>query len=140
MGNLSEYNGRYADNLSVEELMAYHRPHLAALSSCCDFFALETVPCLKEAEALVRLLREFPNQKAWLSFTSLDGRTTCRGEPLEDAAAVAVRAEAVFGFGLNCGLPPRLVGPALERMGRKRGTKILIAYPNDGHCWSEERG
>jgi homocysteine S-methyltransferase len=33
-----------------------------------DLIAFETIPSQKEAEALVELLKEFPNVKAWLSF------------------------------------------------------------------------
>jgi S-methylmethionine-dependent homocysteine/selenocysteine methylase len=30
---------------------------------------METIPSMKEAEALVELLREFPDSKAWLAFS-----------------------------------------------------------------------
>lgn len=34
-----------------------------------DVLAFETIPSIKEAEALVELLKEFPNTKAWLSLS-----------------------------------------------------------------------
>jgi homocysteine S-methyltransferase len=66
----SEYSGSYADSVTKEFLMEWHRPRVQALVEAgVEYLALETIPCLKEGEALVELLREFPRQKAWLSFS-----------------------------------------------------------------------
>ena len=55
----SEYRGDY--ELSMAELMAFHRPRMAVLAaSGADLLACETIPCQIEGEALVALLREFP--------------------------------------------------------------------------------
>lgn len=53
---------------SPKELKAWHRPQIECLAAA-DLIAFETIPSIKEAEALVELLREFPNSKAWLSFS-----------------------------------------------------------------------
>ena len=51
----SEYRGDYA--LSLEELKDFHRGRLLMLAQeQPDAFACETVPCLKEVEALLQLL------------------------------------------------------------------------------------
>ncbi|MBI2332479.1 MAG: homocysteine S-methyltransferase, partial [Chloroflexi bacterium] len=56
----SEYRGDY--NLTEDELIAFHRPRVEALiASGADLLACETIPCLIEARALIRLLAEFPN-------------------------------------------------------------------------------
>lgn len=48
----------------------WHIPRIKALVEAgVDLLALETIPCRVEAEMLVHLLKEFPNTKAWLSFT-----------------------------------------------------------------------
>lgn len=53
-----------------QELKAWHRPQVHALVAAgADLIAMETIPSFKEAEALVDLLREFPDTKAWLSFS-----------------------------------------------------------------------
>lgn len=66
----SEYSGHYADTMTEAELMEWHRPKLQALAETgVDYLALETIPAQKEAVALCKLLREFPHQKAWLSFS-----------------------------------------------------------------------
>ncbi len=48
----------------------WHRPRISTLVEAgADILAFETIPALAEAEALVELLKEFPNQKAWISFS-----------------------------------------------------------------------
>lgn len=50
--------------------MKWHRPRLECLlEEGCDLIALETIPSIKEATALLTLLAEFPTAKAWLSFS-----------------------------------------------------------------------
>lgn len=54
----------------VKELKTWHRPQVDCLAGAGpDLIAFETIPSIKEAEALVGLLREFPHAKAWLSFS-----------------------------------------------------------------------
>lgn len=59
-----------ASPLFSQELKTWHRPQVHALVAAgADLIAMETIPSFKEAEALVELLREFPDAKAWLSFS-----------------------------------------------------------------------
>lgn len=54
----------------LKELKVWHRPQIDCLAAAgVDLIAFETIPSIKEAEAVVELLREFPNSKAWLSFS-----------------------------------------------------------------------
>src|SRR5205807_119455 len=63
----SEYRGRYG--LSVAALTRWHRPRLEVLADAgADVLALETVPDVDEAEALVNLVRAV-GVPAWLSYT-----------------------------------------------------------------------
>src|SRR3954469_7108473 len=63
----SEYRGNYG--LSVAELVAFHRPRLAILAEAGpDVLALETVPDVREAQALLLAL-EGLGVPAWLSYT-----------------------------------------------------------------------
>ena len=54
-----------------------------------DLLACETVPCLAEGEALVKLLSEFPRIHAWLSFSCRDERRLCHGESFAEAIQLA---------------------------------------------------
>lgn len=66
----SEYRGDYIKRVPREIIKNWHRPRISALVEAgVDYLAIETIPALAEAEILVEMLREFPNQKAWVSFT-----------------------------------------------------------------------
>ncbi|OBK84785.1 homocysteine S-methyltransferase [Mycolicibacter sinensis] len=126
----SEYVGRYG--LSVAELAAWHRPRLEVLAGAgADVLALETVPDIDEAEALVGLVRE-AQVPAWLSYT-IDGTATRAGQPLTDAFAVAAGVPQIVAVGVNCCAPEDVL-PAIEIARRVTG-KPAIAYPNSGERW-----
>ncbi|MCB0579080.1 MAG: homocysteine S-methyltransferase [Phaeodactylibacter sp.] len=132
----SEYEGRYG--LSVPQLMDWHRPRLEALLAAGpDLLACETIPCPEEAEALLRLLEEFPEARAWLSFSCRDGRYLSQGEPLREVANMADGAEQVRAVGVNC-TPPRYISPLLEEAAAAT-RKPLVAYPNSGERWDAAR-
>src|SRR5206468_3244428 len=84
----SEYRGDYG--LTVQQLIDWHRPRMEILAaSGADLLACESVPCLAEAEALVKLLAEFPGVPAWLSFSCQDERRLCHGEKFAEAVELA---------------------------------------------------
>lgn len=71
----SEYNGNYIDKYHIDYIRDWHRPRIHALvEGGVDIIAFETLPVQKEAEMLVQLVKEFPNVKAWLSFS---GKVRC---------------------------------------------------------------
>ncbi|HLO13953.1 MAG TPA: homocysteine S-methyltransferase, partial [Anaerolineales bacterium] len=79
----SEYRGNYG--LTEKELMDFHRPRIKALIEAgADMLACETIPCLIEAQAIAKLLKEFPNSTAWISFTGHDERHVSEGQLLAD--------------------------------------------------------
>ena len=56
----SEYNPEYLKRMSVGQLTEWHRPRFQTLAkSEVDLLAIETIPGLKEAEALLDLLAEY---------------------------------------------------------------------------------
>ncbi len=126
----SEYRGRYG--LSVTQLSAWHRPRLEVLADAgADLLALETVPDLDEAQALVGLVRE-ANVPAWLSYT-IDGVETRAGQPLAEAFAVATGVPQIVAVGVNCCAPDDVL-PAIE-IAREVTGKPVIVYPNSGERW-----
>jgi homocysteine S-methyltransferase len=125
----SEYRGRYG--LSVAELENWHRPRLEVLADAgADVLALETIPDVDEAEALVNLVRSL-GVPAWLSYT-IDGARTRAGQPLADAFAVAAGVPEIGAVGVNC-CAPHDVLPAIVAA-RETG-KPVIVYPNSGERW-----
>jgi homocysteine S-methyltransferase len=130
----SEYRGRYG--LSVAALVAWHRPRLEVLAAAApDVLALETVPDLDEAEALLSAIRGL-GIPAWLSY-SIEGERTRAGQPLADAFAVARDVPEVVAVGVNCCAPADVtaaIGIAREVTG-----KPVIVYPNSGEAWDARR-
>ncbi|KAK2835946.1 hypothetical protein Q5P01_016430 [Channa striata] len=137
----SEYTGVYAANMSIEELKAWHRPQISCLAAAgADLIALETMPSIKEAEALVELLREFPNSKAWLSFSCKDGRCISDGSPFTDAVQIASRSMQLVAVGVNC-CSPAVVEPLLDSARSLLSPNMSwVVYPNSGEEWDSEQG
>lgn len=126
----SEYRGDYG--LSTKQLQDWHRRRFGILAgSGADVLALETVPCLAEAEALVGLLVEH-GVSGWLSLTAIDGRTRA-GEPIEEAFALAASAPEVVAVGVNC-CPAEQVAELAATAAAVSG-KPVVVYPNSGETW-----
>ncbi len=125
----SEYRGDYG--LSLAELMNFHRPRMRILLEAApDILAFETIPCAREAEALVSLLAELPQATAWLSFTARDGRSLRSGESFAEAVRNFAATPQVLAVGMNC-TSPEFVSP-LIRAAREVTDKPILAYPNSG--------
>ena len=128
----SEYRGDY--DLTEDELVAFHRPRVEALiASGADLLACETIPCLIEAQALIRLLAEFPQTSAWFTLTARDGRHISNGESIADVAAFLDKQPQAAAIGINCSSP--LYIPDLIREIRKNTGKPVIVYPNSGETY-----
>ncbi|MFE0642603.1 homocysteine S-methyltransferase [Streptomyces sp. NPDC058877] len=126
----SEYRGRYG--LSVGALEKFHRPRIEALAAAePDVLALETVPDVDEAEALLRAA-EGCGVPVWLSYTVAGGRTRA-GQDLAEAFAVAAGNEQVVAVGVNC-CDPADVEAAVQLAVAATG-KPGVVYPNSGERW-----
>ncbi|MBT2383758.1 homocysteine S-methyltransferase [Streptomyces sp. ISL-11] len=126
----SEYRGRYG--LSVAELERFHRPRVETLAEAGpDVLALETVPDIDEAEALLRAVRAV-RTPVWLSYSVAGGRTRA-GQPLREAFELAAGNDQVIAVGVNCCAPgdaDHAVALAAEVTG-----KPVVVYPNSGERW-----
>jgi homocysteine S-methyltransferase len=128
----SEYRGRYA--ISDGELADFHYPRLAVLAhSGADLIACETLPCLREALVLARLLAQFPAVAAWISFSCRDGAHNSQGECVAECASALDTFPHIAALGVNC-TAPQSIAELLRRMGG-RTAKPLIAYPNSGQTY-----
>lgn len=127
----SEYRGDYDPGEAV--LREIHGPRMdALLEAGADLLALETIPTVREAEVLVRLVEE-RGARAWLSYQCRDGATTAAGEPIETAVAVATGTAGIVAVGLNCTAPRHV--PSLLARAATATSVPLIAYPNGGDTW-----
>jgi len=125
----SEYRGNYG--LTEQELMDFHRPRMQALIEAgADILACETIPCLVEAQAIAKLLREFPNTVAWISFSARDETHISEGQVFADCVKELEDYPQIVAIGINC-TSPRYI-PALIREAKQATNKPVLVYPNSG--------
>ncbi|WZH38909.1 MAG: homocysteine S-methyltransferase [Microbacterium enclense] len=123
----SEYTGD--DRLTVDELRHAHRRRLHVLAGTDgDLLAVETVPSLRELEALALELADL----AVPSIVSLSADSTAFRAPgaLTRAFEIAASVPALLAVGVNCCAPEHVVA-ALETA----PALALVAYPNSGERW-----
>ncbi len=126
----SEYRGDYG--LSHAELVRFHRPRLEILASAePDVLALETVPDVREAEAMLEALDGL-DVPAWLSYT-VDGDRTRAGQPLREAFALAEGRKNLIAVGVNCSAP--VDATAAVAIAAETSGKPVVVYPNSGERW-----
>ncbi|XP_024880790.1 uncharacterized protein LOC112460373 [Temnothorax curvispinosus] len=141
--NASEYTGSYGKTVSRRELIDWHRPRVKALVDAgVDLLALETIPCIEEAEALLELMKEYPHARAWLSFSCRDDQFISDGSLFQEVALRCYRTlpSQIVAVGVNC-IDPRHVTPLLRGINtinasassRQAHHQIpLVVYPNRG--------
>jgi homocysteine S-methyltransferase len=128
----SEYRGRYG--IAHEDLVVFHRDRLDVLVAAApDLLAIETVPDLDEARAIVEALQGY-DVPGWLSFSCADDATTCAGQPIEDAAALVAAAPSIDAIGINC-TKPEHVGGLVARIRAVQPDLPIVVYPNAGRVW-----
>lgn len=128
----SEYRGDYA--LTETELIAFHRERMRVLIEAgADMLACETIPTLLEAQALTKLLAEFPDTTAWFTFTAQDDAHISHGETIAACTALLDPNPQVAAIGINCTSPLYING--LIRHLRAATTKPIIVYPNSGEIY-----
>ncbi|MBM7440618.1 homocysteine S-methyltransferase [Streptomyces sp. HB132] len=129
----SEYRGRYG--LTVRELMRFHRPRAETLAAAGpDVLALETVPDIDEAEALLRVVQDL-GVPVWLSY-SVAGDRTRAGQPLTEAFGLVAGIDQVVAVGVNC-CDPDDADRAVEMASAATG-KPVVVYPNSGEEWDAD--
>lgn len=128
----SEYRGDYG--ATHAELAEFHRRRVQILADAGpDLLAIETIPSIAEAQALVEVLAGLPDVYAWFAFTCADGATLADGTPFAEAVALVAESPQVSAVGVNC-TAPEFVG-ALIDLARGLTPKPIVVYPNRGGAW-----
>ena len=131
----SEYTGDYS--LSEAELRDFHAERLAILASARpDLFAVETIPLLSEARAVMRELARYPEIPAWVCFSCRDPLHTCGGDPVSECARMLDSNPQVAAVGVNCTAP--LYVEQLIREIRSATSKPVAVYPNTGETYDPQ--
>jgi len=125
----SEYRGDYV--LDESALANFHRRRLQTLIAAGpDLLACETIPCLREARALVRLIEKHPGMYCWVSFSARDGSHISNGEHIRDCARWLHGQGQVAAVGINC-TPPQFIDSLIDEI-RRETDKPIVVYPNSG--------
>jgi homocysteine S-methyltransferase len=127
---------------TLDTLMAFHREKLVVLRDAgvnVDIIAFETIPCAVEGQAIAKLLAlEFPEMRAWISFSCQEHGLLASGEALADAVASVLNAHAgqVVAVGVNCCAPAAVLEAlqSIREITRFGGIRLLV-YPNSGEKW-----
>jgi homocysteine S-methyltransferase len=127
----SEYRGNYG--LSKEELKEFHRDRLKALiATKPDLLAVETIPELTEADAIMELISEIaPMMPFWISFSCKSESELSSGERFSDAVALVNGAPSAVAVGINC-TKPSYIAPLLTSAS---SAIPYVVYPNSGREW-----
>ncbi|TWT06298.1 homocysteine S-methyltransferase [Planococcus sp. CPCC 101016] len=125
----SEYRGDYS--LSEDDLIAFHKERIGVLVRAgADILACETIPCLKEAKAIVKVLEEFPEVYAWFSFSAKDEHQISDGEKISNCAEWLDEQPQAAAIGVNCSAP-HIIESLIKEV-KSRTAKPIIVYPNSG--------
>jgi homocysteine S-methyltransferase len=128
----SEYRGNYG--LTEKELMDFHRPRMKALIEAgAEMLACETLPCLIEAQAITKLLEEFPDITAWISFSARNEQCISEGQLFADCVKDLEHSQQIAAIGINCTSPNYI--SALIREAKKVTKKPILVYPNSGETY-----
>jgi homocysteine S-methyltransferase len=137
LANGAEYTGDYGlGDLDTARayLREFHEPRAEALAAAGpDLLAVETIPSIVEAEALLEVLDALADVPALVSFSCRDEHHLNDGTPFADAVDLVAGHPSIVAVGVNCTSPtvvPTLVGVAAG------GTATsVVAYPNRGGTW-----
>ncbi|XP_063703010.1 uncharacterized protein LOC134832784 isoform X2 [Culicoides brevitarsis] len=146
----SEYSGSYAETVPANTIKDWHRRRIAAcIEAGVDLLAVETIPCLMEAEVLVDLIcHEYPSVKFWVSFQCKDNVHLAHGEDFSDAVnhiwnkVKEYKTENLLAVGVNC-VHPANVTPLFKTVNEHvpiEDQLPLIVYPNSGETYDVQKG
>ena len=122
--------------MDEERLVEFHKERIDfiaknLLADGKHLIAMETIPSLAEARALIRLIKEHENVTAWLSFSCRDEKCISDGTPIETLVELVRNVKQIFAIGVNC-VQPEYVEGILQRTKQANANKLLAIYPNNG--------
>uniref|UniRef100_A0A1A9WKZ8 Hcy-binding domain-containing protein n=1 Tax=Glossina brevipalpis TaxID=37001 RepID=A0A1A9WKZ8_9MUSC len=147
----SEYDGSYTEKVSKQQIQEWHRTRIdAVVTEGVNGLAVETIPCLMEAEAITEmLLKDYPDVKFWISFQCKDELHLAHGENFANAAKtiweLIIEANAIdrlYGIGVNC-VNPKFVSTLFQSFHKfvhYKQTPPLIVYSNRGEIYDAIKG
>lgn len=133
LANGSEYTGSY--EINSENLMHFHESRWELLAQTpADLFACESIPSIREAEVLRRLLDNTPDIQAWFSFTCRNNGHISDGTPIEDGLALFEDSSQTVAIGVNCTAPNHILS-LVKKIAQHQPSKNIVVYPNSGEMY-----
>lgn len=138
-GSVGPYAAYFADgsesigysNVDKEEFIKYHSERIKLLIEAgAEVLAVETIPSLAEAEAILEILKEYPDIYCWISFRGENDEIISDGTLLSECAKQLDKYEQVAAIGVNC-TEPRYISGAIKNI-KKNTNKPIVIYPNSG--------
>ena len=130
LGDGSEYTGGYVaeGRIDAEGLERWHFERVKRLEEAgVDLLAVETLPTVVEALAVLNVVEKFPDAQCWISFQCRDGERTARGERFDDVVRQVLSHPAastrLLAIGVNCCDPDNV--SSLLKLANK-GCKITL--------------
>lgn len=160
LANGSEYHGNY--NLTSGQLFDWHKNKFQELAlSDVDIIACETIPCLDEVKALIRLIDHCPqNILSWISIACQSSTTLNNGDLIEDYCRIIEDYEPMtshqytsidsnlyndgkncdrIALGVNC-THPRYIEDIIHTFKDfSHKDRPIVTYPNRGDIWDDQQ-
>lgn len=128
----SEYRGGYSVN--ADDLKKFHKRRMELLLEAgADILAVETIPCLEEAVAVVELLEDMGNGECWVCFSCKNATDISDGTKIAKCAETLNTFDTVKAIGINC-TAPEFVGDLIKAV-KANTNKPIIVYPNSGDTY-----
>ncbi|XP_014470854.1 PREDICTED: homocysteine S-methyltransferase 1-like [Dinoponera quadriceps] len=125
----------HAKHLTLEYLKYFHRPRVnTLLNAGVDLLTFECIPSLKEAKAVIELLKDYPKARALITFLCTQKMKIVDGSDLVEAIKHCYdyyqpRQILAFGFACYDWQSPNALKPLLEKINENRSSKIpLMCY------------
>lgn len=127
----------YDEKVTREDFIRYHRPRIKwLLEAGAEILSVETLPSLKEAQAVLEILKDYPEVYAWFSFNAHTHSEISEGTPVIECARALEGYRQVAAVGVNC-VAPELVSDLLREI-TKATTKPIVVYPNAGKAFDAD--
>lgn len=121
----------YDESITKEDFINYHKPRIKWLIEAgAEILSVETLPSLAEAEAVLEILKDYPDIYAWISFNAHSFENISQGTSIEECARVLDGYEQAAAIGVNC-VPPKYVSKLIGHLAANT-SKPVVVYPNAG--------
>ncbi|KAI9499057.1 homocysteine S-methyltransferase 2-like protein [Zychaea mexicana] len=140
LANGAEYTGDYGNEISMDDLVAFHRERLdiCMQEPGVDFILFETIPSFLEARAIHKLIEEKVQElpPVAVSFSCRSNEHISDGTSLHTCLELLGKLDNIFAVGVNC-TKPKYIAALLDVLlsNSNNNNKAILLYPDGGEEW-----